>query len=442
MPKKTPDTVEQPLEQAASPPIIGETEVEQRLDRELVALEAGDALQTEMAAAEAAPEPPPVRQPRRRKAAAKKDDAADSSQSGGEPEEPAEGAHEEQPVLQTELPLPTDEPASPPQRRKSPRRAAEEVTPSESGAADAAPARPRRRAASRAARVVTIDEQRSVETPDDKARNDLIDLVESLKSGKILTGTIQGVERNPETPDIITAVLYHGDFKVIIPVAEAMAPPRDFRDRNHGDVLYYMLTKRLGSEIDYIVKGVDADNRVAAASRLEAMAVKRRQYYNGSRSALKEDAAAEARIACVVRTGAFVEIFGVETFIPLRELSYQRWMDATQHYQAGQRVLVKILSVEHKSADDVVVEASIKQVGENPYEKALQRFTVGNQYVGSVSMVDTTGVFVSLDGGIDCLCSFPRRGRPPRGSRVTVRIRGINYEANRIWGSITHMTTH
>jgi len=316
------------------------------------------------------------------------------------------------------------------------------VTPSESGAADAAPARPRRRAASRAARVVTIDEQRSVETPDDKARNDLIDLVESLKSGKILTGTIQGVERNPETPDIITAVLYHGDFKVIIPVAEAMAPPRDFRDRNHGDVLYYMLTKRLGSEIDYIVKGVDADNRVAAASRLEAMAVKRRQYYNGSRSALKEDAAAEARIACVVRTGAFVEIFGVETFIPLRELSYQRWMDATQHYQAGQRVLVKILSVEHKSADDVVVEASIKQVGENPYEKALQRFTVGNQYVGSVSMVDTTGVFVSLDGGIDCLCSFPRRGRPPRGSRVTVRIRGINYEANRIWGSITHMTTH
>jgi ribosomal protein S1 len=103
---------------------------------------------------------------------------------------------------------------------------------------------------------------------------------------------------------------------------------------------------------------------------------------------------------------------------------------------------VKILSVERKSADDITVEASVKQVGENPYEKALRRFTVGNQYVGSVSAVHTTGVFVRLDGGIDCLCSFPRRGRPPRASRVTVRIRGINYEANRIWGTITHMTTH
>ena len=50
-------------------------------------------------------------------------------------------------------------------------------------------------------------------------------------------------------------------------------------------------------------------------------------------------------------------------------------------------------------------------------------------------MVDTTGVFVALDGSIDCLCSYPKRGRPPRGSRVTVRILGINNDSNRIWGS-------
>ena len=66
---------------------------------------------------------------------------------------------------------------------------------------------------------------------------------------------------------------------------------------------------------------------------------------------------------------------------------------------------------------------------------------LGSLYVGTVSMVDTTGVFVSLDGGIDCLCTYPKRGRPPRGCRVSVRILGINYESNRIWGVITHMST-
>lgn len=67
--------------------------------------------------------------------------------------------------------------------------------------------------------------------------------------------------------------------------------------------------------------------------------------------------------------------------------------------------------------------------------------SLGSLYVGTVSMVDTTGVFVSLDGGIDCLCTYPKRGRPPRGCRVSVRILGINYESNRIWGVITHMST-
>ena len=72
---------------------------------------------------------------------------------------------------------------------------------------------------------------------------------------------------------------------------------------------------------------------------------------------------------------------------------------------------------------------------------ALKKFVINNLYVGTVSLVDLTGVFVSLDGGIDCLCTHPKRGRPPRGARVTVRILGINCENNRIWGVITHMSS-
>ena len=75
------------------------------------------------------------------------------------------------------------------------------------------------------------------------------------------------------------------------------------------------------------------------------------------------------------------------------------------------------------------------------YEKALKKYVVGNRYVGTVSMVDLNGVFGSLDGGVDCLCTYPKRGRPPRGARATVRILGINHESNRIWGVITHMST-
>lgn len=293
--------------------------------------------------------------------------------------------------------------------------------------------------------VLSIDEHLAVETDADKAKNDLLDLIESMKTKRILTGTIQGVERPEDNPNRSLAVIYHGDFKVIIPAEEAVEPPEDFRGRSESDIMHYMLTKRLGAEVDYIVKGIDPKAGIAVASRLEAMAAKRKEYYFGTdrdgNNLIYNDVCAEARIVSVIRAGIFVDLFGLEIYIPLRELSYQRLLDASAQFQPGQRVLVKVLTVERSDRNQVKVTASVKQAGENPYEKALKKYSVGNRYVGTVSMVDTTGVFVSLDGGVDCLCSYPKRGRPPRGARVTVRVLGINKENNRIWGAITHIAT-
>ncbi len=296
----------------------------------------------------------------------------------------------------------------------------------------------------RPAPVVSIDDRLSVETDADKARDAMLDLVESLKTRRILSGTVQGIERPGDGANSV-AVIYHGDFKVLIPAEEMVEIPEDTRGRSVSDALHYMLNKRLGAEVDYIVKGIDGEASVAVASRLEAMAAKRREYYFGTdrdgNNLLYNGVCAEARVVSVIRAGIFADVFGVETYIPLRELSYQRMLDASAIYQPGQRILVKLMDIDRSDRSHIRVSASIKRAGENPYERALKRYSVGNRYVGTVSMVDTTGVFVALDGGIDCLCSYPKRGRPPRGSRVTVRILGINNESNRIWGAITHIAS-
>lgn len=308
--------------------------------------------------------------------------------------------------------------------------------PSRSGAAAV-----RRRQAPRS--IVTIDERPSVETDADKARSDLLDLIESQKIGRILSGSIQGIEELPNNPNHSIAVIYHGEFKVVIPVEEAVELPASFSGSNGDQVRELLLSKRLGAEVDYIVKGLDQEAGVAVASRLEAMRAKRRQYYFGTdrdgNNLIYEGICAEARVVSAICAGIFVDLFGLEVYIPIRELSYQRLLDAATQFQPGQRVLVKILTVDRSDRNRIRVTASVKQAGANPYERALRMYSVGNKYVGSVSMVDATGVFVARDGGIDCLCSYPKRGRPPRGARVTVRILGINHETNRIWGAITHV---
>ena len=301
----------------------------------------------------------------------------------------------------------------------------------------------KRRARSRGGpTVMSIDARRTVETDADKAKNDLIDLTESLKSDKIMTGKVQGVERGFDGHDSV-AVLYHGVFKIVIPaeemVDEPVDEPEEEKDRTLDESYHYLVTRRLGAEVDYVVNRIFYDDMIAFASRLDAMQIKRKRFYRGGEGALvHEGVRAEARVVSVIRAGIFVDVFGVETFIPLRELSYQRIGNAMSQFKAGDRVIVKILSVENKDLNNIKIQASVKQASINPYDFALKKYSVGNRYVGTVSMVDKNGVFVALDGGVDCLCRFPARGRPMKGARATVQILGIDEKSNRIWGIITH----
>lgn len=355
------------------------------------------------------------------------------------------GTEERQTELETEPGVIRDEPVGQTETVRDTPSAEDGMDPESAAAGSHQSGTQRRRERRvRPAPVVSIDDRLSVETDADKARDAMLDLVESLKTRRILSGTVQGIERPGDGANSV-AVIYHGDFKVLIPAEEMVEIPEDTRGRSVSDALHYMLNKRLGAEVDYIVKGIDGEASVAVASRLEAMAAKRREYYFGTdrdgNNLLYNGVCAEARVVSVIRAGIFADVFGVETYIPLRELSYQRMLDASAIYQPGQRILVKLMDIDRSDRSHIRVSASIKRAGENPYERALKRYSVGNRYVGTVSMVDTTGVFVALDGGIDCLCSYPKRGRPPRGSRVTVRILGINNESNRIWGAITHIAS-
>ena len=231
--------------------------------------------------------------------------------------------------------------------------------------------RPRRRA------VVSLDGQRSELTPEARRRQDIIDLSESMKSRRVITGTIAGIEHMDESPDLAYAVVYHGAFKVIIPASEMFEFDEDAADNYRGATL----SRRLGAEIDYVVKGIETDAGVAAGSRLEAMRQRRREYYldtdrNGHHQ-LEAGDIAEARVVSVIRPGAFVELFGIEQFIPLEELSYLRWVDATPHFRVGDRVLVKILELDRSDRNNISLKLSVKQAGEDAFKQAISRFKVG-----------------------------------------------------------------
>jgi predicted RNA-binding protein with RPS1 domain len=291
-------------------------------------------------------------------------------------------------------------------------------------------------------RVVSIDSKPSVKTEADKQMSNLVNLVASLRSRHILCGKLEGVENS--TSGEPRGILQYGEFKVLIPCNELMDVPENMRDMNPNDVMRYMFGKRLGAEIEFIVLGIDQGAEVVIGSRKEAMNLRRRQFYYGhdreGNNFLYEGAIAEARIMSAIRTGIFVELFGVETYIPAIELSYQRILDCTKNFIPGQRVLVKILSLDRSNAKDIRITLSVKQANRNPYEFLTNRYVVGNSYIGTVTIVDVNGVFVALDGGVDCLCPYPPRGVPIVGSRATVRLYKVDNELKRLNGDIVFAT--
>ena len=291
--------------------------------------------------------------------------------------------------------------------------------------------------------ILAIDDELGVQTELEKARDKFLDLIESLKTGRYLTDRIQGVEKHSDG-GMPRAVIYHGDYKVILMASMVVDLPRDLRDRTPNEMYLYMLQKRLGSEIDYVVKGIDQNTGMAVASRKEAMATKRRHYYlNLTREGtfrVYEGLVCETRVISVIPDGIFVELFGIDVYIPLRELSHTRIPDAMGYFEPGDRILVKITKLDRSDPKDIYVAASVKQVATNPTEKALEKIDVGGNYAGTVTMIDQTGIFVQLDMGAECKCKFPLRARPPIDARVIVAIDGVSMETKSVWGKIIYVT--
>lgn len=291
--------------------------------------------------------------------------------------------------------------------------------------------------------ILSIDDQLGVQTEFEKAKDKFLDLIESLKTGRYLTDTIQGVEKHSGMGEP-RAIIFHGDYKVVIMASMIVNLPRNLRDQEPNDIYHYLLTKRIGAEIDYVVKGIDQNTGLAVASRKEAMNTKRRHYYlNLTREGtyrIYEGIVCEARVTSVIPDGIFVEIFGIDVYIPLRELSYLRLSDAMGYFEPGDRVLVKITSLDRSDENNIRISASVKQVAANPIAKALEKIEVESNYAGTVSMADENGIFVKLDIGADCRCPYPHRTRPPKGARVIVKIAGVDMERQFIWGNIHYVT--
>ena len=256
--------------------------------------------------------------------------------------------------------------------------------------------------------VLTLDSDAVLETAQSKA--DLIwhEIQNTYRTKKILTGMLGGIEKT-ENGNLI-AIVYYKDFRTVIPITEMMINLVQDESHDYGDFSLRqnkVLNNMLGCEIDFIVKGLDAQSRSVVASRKEAMLKKRQIFYldrdASGNAKIYEDRIVQARVVAVAEKVVRAEIFGVETSILARDLSFDWLGDARERFHVGEHILVRILSVTAESLDKITVKADVKSVEGNTSKENMKKCKIQGKYAGTVEDIHKGTVFVRLSIGVNAI---------------------------------------
>lgn len=97
-------------------------------------------------------------------------------------------------------------------------------------------------------------------------------------------------------------------------------------------------------------------------------------------------------VSGIVDFGIFVDIGGLEGLVHISEIAWHKVENIRKMFQMGDKVKVKILSIEANK-----IYFSMKRLTPDPWLEAAKNYPVGQQVQGKVSKITPFGVLVELD---------------------------------------------
>jgi len=308
------------------------------------------------------------------------------------------------------------------------------------------PASPRSLRARQSDGILTINFRDEIVSDAEREATLWHEVQRAYRTRRILSGPLDSVEQT-EAGLTLAIVSYNG-FRVAIPLSEMML---DYPTTNDSALTYseFMklqtrrLFRRLGSEIDFVVKGVDKRTRSIVASRKEAMYRKRSSFYvdrdENGQSLIYEGRIVQARIVDVSVKTIRVEVFGVECTIHGRDLTSSWFVDANEEYSVGDTVLVRINFIECPSIEKLKIAADIRSLQPNN-GSVLSRCAVQGRYVGRVTDVRAGLYYLRLNNGVNAIAHSNYDMRTPgKNDDVSFVVTRLDGDRNCAIGIITRI---
>jgi small subunit ribosomal protein S1 len=198
------------------------------------------------------------------------------------------------------------------------------------------------------------------------------------------------------------------------------------------------LDEYMGTKIETKVIELNRSRNNVVLSRRAVLEEERKEQRQEILDQLQPGMIVEGQISNIVDFGAFVDLNGIDGLIHISELSWSHVNHPSEVINIGDTVQVKVLDIDR---DRQRISLGLKQTQEDPWQRVVDTYNVGDELEGTVTKVVTFGAFVEILDGVEGLVHIselanhhvenPREVVQP-GDDVRVKILEIDSDRRRL----------
>jgi small subunit ribosomal protein S1 len=198
------------------------------------------------------------------------------------------------------------------------------------------------------------------------------------------------------------------------------------------------LDEFMGQKIECKVIELNRSRNNVVLSRRAVLEEERKEVRQQILDRLQPGQIVEGAISNIVDFGAFVDLDGIDGLIHISELSWSHVNHPSEILSIGDVVPVKVLDIDRERQR---ISLGLKQTQEDPWQRVIDTYSIGDELEGKVTKVVTFGAFVEIMEGVEGLVHIselaqhhvenPREVVEP-GQDVKVKILEIDSERRRL----------
>jgi small subunit ribosomal protein S1 len=198
------------------------------------------------------------------------------------------------------------------------------------------------------------------------------------------------------------------------------------------------LDEYMGTKIETKVIELNRSRNNVVLSRRAVLEEERKEVRQQILDRLQPGSVVEGQISNIVDFGAFVDLDGIDGLIHISELSWSHVNHPSEILTIGDTVKVKVLDIDR---DRQRISLGLKQTQEDPWQRIVDTYNVGDELAGKVTKVVTFGAFVEILDGVEGLVHIselaPHHVESPReivhpNDEIRVKILEIDSERRRL----------